>query len=470
MKTILISLDTLRADHLGCYGWRFDTTPRIDAWAKQGVLFERCYATDVPTPPSYTAMLTGRYGMHNGVFGFQDPARFVPDPPMLQQQFAANGHETCAISNLFYPCPWLLPGWQTIMPPGLRFQGGRAPDVTDTAIDWLSRRKDRDFFLFVHYWEPHQPFTKAPPEHRELFPTEEYADVASDMKLLDANPIMKSFRRNYHRFGENEPNLSSAEVMARYDSQTHFVDAAVGRLFDWLEDAGLAEETVVVVTSDHGEAFGEYGSFDHYTCYENIAHVPLVIRAPGILPERTRIGGLVCGADLYATLLELAGIDVPDGLDSRSLFACARGDSDAPHESVVADGNSLCTQRMLVQGNWSLVHTINPGVFTHVEPWELFALDGDPEQDLSAQNPEVVADLKHKMECWVHTMTGGGIDPLVLASQKQMWAFGLRCFVEAVFEHLDVAKANPHVWEALRHKMGAGALDKLPWYEEWKQG
>jgi arylsulfatase A-like enzyme len=462
MKTVLISLDTLYAAHLGCYGWRFDTTPCIDRWAAKGVLFKRCYATDVPTPPSYTAMFSGRYGMHNGIFGFQDPTSYMAGPPMLQQHFEKAGHETCAISNLFYPCPWLLPGWRTMMPPGTGFQRGEAPDVTDTAIAWLDRNRDEDFFLFVHYWEPHQPYNKAPEAHRRLFPTEPYRGIASDLSMIEANPLMRAFYREYHRRGEGDPDLSSEEVTARYDSQIHFVDAEVGRLLDWLENNALAEETVVVLTSDHGEAFGEYGSFDHFTCYENITHVPLIIRAPARFPEGREVEGLVCGADIYATLLELAGFGVPEGVDSRSLVDAASGGGGTPHDFVVVDTNSLCAQRMIVRDNWGLVHTINRGPYDHVAPWELFELDGDPEKDLSQKHPDVVRELRGMMQDWVETMTGGGIDPLVLAAHRGGWTFGHGSFTRGVLEHLETAAANPHVWESVRHAKGASALDLLP--------
>lgn len=461
MKAILISVDTLRADHVGAYGWQFNTTPRIDEWADRGVLFDRCYATDVPTPPSYTSIFSGRYGVHNGIFGFQNPSTYRAGSPMVQTLFEAEGHDTCAISNLFYPCPWLLPGWRTVMPPGLRFQRGTALEVTNTAIEWLEANGKHDFFLFVHYWEPHQPYNKAPDEHRKLFPTEEYGEAAPEADIMFNNPIMKDFHRYYHQGGEGEPDITPAEVMARYDSQIHYADAEVGRLFSWLDQNSLEEETTVILTSDHGEAFGEYGSFDHLTCYENISHVPLIIRAPGRFPEGKRVSGLVCGTDIYATILELAGIDIPDSADSRSLVECSVSETAAPHDSIVTDTNALCAQRMIVRNTWGLVHTINRGPFDHVKPWELFELNGDPENEVSKENPDIVSDLKDRMEAWLLRMTGGDIDPLVIAAQQGGWTFGNGCFVKSVMEHLDIAAGDPQIWESIRHCKGASSLDLI---------
>jgi arylsulfatase A-like enzyme len=460
MRIILIALDTLRADHLSCYGWRFPTTPQIDAWAEKAVLFERCYASDVPTPPSYTAMFSGRFGVHNGIFGFQDPGSYRRGAPMMQQVLASAGWETCALSNLFYVCPWLLPGWGTIMPPGLRFQGGRAPEVTDTAIRWLEQNANAEnSFLFVHYWEPHQPFTKAPGEHRALFPTAQYEEIASDLAVLNANPIMRAFRAEYHRRGEGDPHLSSAEVMARYDSQVHFVDAEVGRLLAHIDADPADADTAVIIVSDHGEAFGEYGTYDHYTCYENIAHVPLLIRAPGKQAE-TRVKGLVYGADLMPTVLELAGCDTPGEIDGSSLVACLEGRADGTHEFIVSDTNSLATQRMLVRDSWSLVHTLNPGAYTHIAPYELFDLEGDCEQDLSAEQPELARELRLLLEDWVAEQTAGGPDPLQEVAATGGWTFNHGMLVHAVLENLEIAQQNKVFWETFRRHHG-GAVHML---------
>jgi arylsulfatase A-like enzyme len=448
MRIVLISLDTLCVSHLSCYGYHQPTTPRIDAWADRAVRFERCYASDVPTPPSYTAMLTGRFGIHNGIFGFQDPATFRPGPPMVQEQLASAGYQTCAVSNLIYPCPWLLRGWETITPPGLRFQGGRAPDVTDAAISWLdSHAEADDAFLFVHYWEPHQPYNKAPEEHARLFSPGEYADTAPDGRLLRSNPIMKAFYEEYHRRGEGAPHLTPADVLSRYDAQVHFVDEEVGRLLAWLDQRELSADTAVFLTSDHGEAFGEYGSFDHFTCYENIAHVPLLVHLPDV--ESGTRDGFVYGADLAPTILRLAGLDVPDGLDGRSLLPCLQEGAREPHDVAVTDCNALVAQRMLVHDHWGLVHTLNRGPFDHIAPFELFDLHGDAERNLADAQPDKTRELRRKMEAWLEEKLQGGPDPLQEAALGGGWTYSHPSFLHGVFQHLDRARADPLLWQTL---------------------
>lgn len=454
MKVIFISLDTARADHFGCYGHQFDTTPNVDKIAREGVLFERCYASDVPTPPEYTAIFSGRFGIHTGIFGFEGPGAYRPGAPMLQELLARAGWRTAAISNLFYPCSWLMRGWQDITPPGLRFQGGRAPEVTDEAIDWLKNHGESDFFLFVHYWEPHQPYTKAPESHRTLFPTESYKQIAPDMCFINSNPMMKTFYEYYHAKGEGDPKMPPEEVLARYDSQIHFVDEEVGRLVRHLDECGLAEEAMLIVTSDHGEAFGEYGFIDHYTCYENISHVPLIIRFPGRFPSGSKVKGFVYGSDLMPTILELAGLDVPGGIDGKSFLPAVLEGTPTAHPFIVTDCNALVTQRMLVEDRWALAHTIHPGPQVHIKPYELFDLEGDCECNLADEQPERTRELSAKLACWLAEELGGGPDPLQHAAREGGWMLSHPAFAHSMMAHFDLVRKNTLLWETLCRRYG----------------
>jgi len=456
MKAILISLDTNRADHLGCYGYRFDTSPNIDKFASDGVVFQRCYATDVPTPPSYTNIFSGRFGIHNGIFGFQPPETYRPGPPLLQEVLVDAGYRTGAISNVFYPASWLLRGWRDVTPPGPRFQRGPAPEVTDEAIAWLENHSQKDFFLFVHYWEPHQPYNKAPENHRKLFPTQSYADFAPSMDYVDSNPVMKDFYHRFHEMGEGDPNLSPSDVLARYDSQIHFVDEEVGRLLQHLDRNGLTDDTLVIITSDHGEAFGEYCFFDHLSCYDNISHVPLIARLPAKFPKGKRIDGLVCGVDIMPTVLELAGLDIPDGIDGESLLPSILQDKPAPRPFIVTHTNALVAQRMIVEGKWAMAHTLNHGPFVHIKPYELFDLEGDPEKDLGPENPDILKDLRIKMGDWLNDQLNGGPDPLAYAARDGGWAIGHGSLIHGVLLNLDFAMKNKIFWETFSRKHGPG--------------
>ena len=456
MKVVFICLDTARVDHFGCYGHPFNTTANVDKIAQQGVVFRRCYASDVPTPPEYTAIFSGRFGIHTGIFGFEGPSAYRPGPPMLQEILARQGWRTGAISNLFYTCPWLFRGWHDVSPPGLRFQGGRAPEVTDEAIRWLKNHGEGDFFLFVHYWEPHQPYTKAPQEHRKLFPTESYKRIAPDMRVLNSNPIMKTFYKYYHAKGEGDANMPAEEVLARYDSQIHFADEEVGRFVEYLDQCGIGEDALLIVASDHGEAFGEYGFIDHYTCYENISHVPLVLRFPGRLPSGTSVEGFVYGADLMPTILELAGLDVPAGVDGVSFLPAAREGKDTARDFIVTDCNALVTQRMMVQDQWALAHTIHPGPQVHIKPYELFDLEGDQERDVSLDHAEKKKEMQALLAEWLAEHLHGGPDPLQQAAREGGWMLSHPAFIHSMLEHLELVRKNHLLWETLLRRYGPG--------------
>jgi len=456
VKVVFISLDTARVDHFGCYGHPFDTSPNVDKVAGQGVQFQRCYASDVPTPPEYTAIFSGRLGIHTGIFGFEGQGAYHPGPPMLQEILARAGWRTGAISNLFYTCPWLMRGWQDITPPGLRFQGGTAPEVTDEAIRWLKNHGENDLFLFVHYWEPHQPYVKAPENHRKLFPTNSYKRIAPDMRFINTNPIMKTFYEYYHAKGEGDPKMPSEEVLARYDSQIHFADQEVGRLVDYLDQSGLGDEALLIVTSDHGEAFGEYGFIDHYTCYESISHVPLILRLPGKFPAGSSVDGFIYGADLMPTILDLAGVDIPSAIDGESFLPAILEGKSTPRDFIVTDCNALVTQRMMVRNQWALVHTIHPGPQTHIKPYELFDLKGDLESDLSGEHPKKLQEMQAELAGWLAAQLGGGPDPLQQAAQQGGWMLSHPAFIHSMLAHLDLVRGNKLLWETLRRRYGPG--------------
>jgi arylsulfatase A-like enzyme len=242
--------------------------------------------------------------------------------------------------------------------------------------------------------------------------------------------------------------------MARYDAQIHFVDQEVGRLLAWLEESGPADSAAVILTSDHGEAFGEYGSFDHFTCYENIAHVPLLVRLPGEPSAGTSVPGFVYGADLTPTILGLAGLECPEGLDGRSLLPALREGAATPHEFVVTDCNALVGQRMIVRDGSALVHTLFAGPFEHISPWELFEVDGDPEEDVLPAQPDLAADLRKVLDGWLTEKLAGLPDPLQSAALGGGWALSHPCLLHGVLANLEQARANAALWEVLRRQHG----------------
>jgi arylsulfatase A-like enzyme len=285
INVLLITLDTTRADHLGCYGAGFAETPAIDKLAKEGVLFETV-VTPVPTTlPSHTSIMTGLYPLahgarDNGIF------RVGPQAKTLAEILSDRGYRTGAVVSAFVLDSQfgLDQGFATyddqVSSSALSSVGSqdrRAKDVTTAALAFLDVKSSAPFFLWLHYFDAHGPY-EPPAPYRERF------------------------------------------VARPYDGEIAYVDSELQRLFDGLTSRGLMDSTLIVVTADHGESLGEHGEKTHaYFIYEATARVPLIMRGPG-LPSGTRMGGLASLVDVMPTILGALELEPPSGLDGQSLF------------------------------------------------------------------------------------------------------------------------------------------------------
>ncbi|MCW3978227.1 MAG: sulfatase-like hydrolase/transferase, partial [Candidatus Bathyarchaeota archaeon] len=172
MKVILLVIDTLRADHLGCYGYYRETSPYMDEVAKRSVLFENAYPSDVPTQPSFTSMFTGLRGIHSGVVSHSKTESLSEDAPYLTEILARNGVTTAAVSTLDMMRRWFARGFHYYFNPVAgnrrRLQQVDAEEINAVALPWIREHEDEGFFLFLHYWDPHGLY-KPPEEYRRLF-------------------------------------------------------------------------------------------------------------------------------------------------------------------------------------------------------------------------------------------------------------------------------------------------------------
>lgn len=429
-KILLIAIDTLSLDHLGCYGYevpRNPTTPFIDSLARKGAIFKKHYAADVPTPSSFTSLFTGIRGIRHGIIGFNNKrSEFKCSTPLLAECLAEKGFKTGMVSNLLYPCPWLVKGFRDIYPPGLRFQGGTAEEVTDKAISLLEEYKNHDFFLFVHYWDPHCPYLKrSKEEYRKLFKAEDYRKAVPDMKYIQENEFLSIFyERKHKRMGDP---IDPAENLALYDANIRYVDDNIKRLYEFLEDKGLTDKTLIIVTSDHGEAFGEYGFWDHWTCYRNISQLPLIIVGSDI--PHVEVKTYTQNIDIMPTILELAGAEIPKGLDGQSMVPLLNGEVEVFRDEVVVNSDATVVQRMLVKEDYAIVHTLSRPIWDHVKEWELFNLAKDPSQvdDISESEADLAKEMRIRLGDWLSENLRGRPDPLWLSVYRGGWMWSELC-------------------------------------------
>ncbi|MCX7014294.1 MAG: sulfatase [Candidatus Sumerlaeota bacterium] len=425
MKVLLISIDTLRSDHVGCYGYngtKTRTTPFLDSLAESSVVFERHYAAEVPTPPSYTSLFHGRRAIKNGIYTFGHYGKeFACPMPSLAQRFYLQGYRTGAISNLCWVYPWLHAGFMDIYKPGNRFQGGDAEEVTREALRWLRDFGRGDFFLFVHYWDPHVPYRRRSKEaYRPLFSPEEYRDRAPEMKYFENDPELdRAYREKHDHLGDPQ---DPAENLALYDANIRYADDQIAALFEGMKPLGVdPDELVVAITSDHGEAFGEYGFWDHYSGYRNIAQVPYIMRGPGM--RAGRVGSYTQHVDVLPTLCELAGMEAGDKLCGKSMAGLLKESRESLRDYAVVETAFGAVQRMLVRDEFALVHTMFSLGRTHIKPFELFDLRTDPDQlhDISAREKKRTDRMRIELEDWVIQNGGGAFDKLrFMAAKKTM--------------------------------------------------
>jgi len=299
---ILISVDTLRADHLGCYGYYRNTSPNIDALANEGILFKNCLTESPLTVPAMATMMTSLPAYKHGAK--RNGLSIYEGINTLAEQIQTHGYRTAAfISN--WPLKDRLSGlgrgfdhygeifskkrWLGIINPE-----GEAPDINMAVIDWLNNHSDdgRPFFLWIHYTEPHAPYIN----HKE-FPF----------------PPFLSEKHGLH---------AKKKLIDPYDSEIAFTDHHIGRILNHLKKNELYKNSAIFFAADHGESFGEHHYFQHgRRLYHSCLHVPLIIRLPGAHRAGTKIDTLNSLADIAPTLLGIAQISKGEWMEGQDLLS-----------------------------------------------------------------------------------------------------------------------------------------------------
>ncbi|MDP8256057.1 MAG: sulfatase [Candidatus Alcyoniella australis] len=311
-SVLLISIDTLRADHLGCYGYCPPTSPKIDALSSEAVLFEQAVSLSPYTLPSHVSMLSGLNPLVHGVTTLDK--RMPESMTLLSEVFAAAGFDTgAAVSNfLLGPTYGFAQGFAVY-----DFFPDRTAEVAAAAAQRFYEQRagaQRPSFFFLHLMDPHFPYT-APPQQRAMFNGADAADFDQSLPFFE-------FRDRYRRA---EPGVRH-ELVAAYDAEIRYTDEVLGGLLDQLKQLGLYDSMLIVVTSDHGEEFWEHGGLGHsVTLYDEVLHVPLIVRLPGAASAGLRIETQVRLSDLTATLAAKAGTAMPGQAEGRDLSSLIAG-------------------------------------------------------------------------------------------------------------------------------------------------
>ncbi|UCH27389.1 MAG: sulfatase-like hydrolase/transferase, partial [Trueperaceae bacterium] len=405
-----LGIDSLRADHMSCYGYSRLTTPHLDRFAQGGTLFERTYSAHVPTTSAYASMLSGMdcFGTQVVALRHQGPLR--SEVKTAAEIFRDFGYDTSCVGFSGNPSSrgferYLdYPGWGS-------WNEGRSPkaqNLNEVALPELERliANDEPFFLFLRHMDPHAPYLPPEPYERMFYHGDE-----TDPDNTSMEPVMafKPFRDFFATW--MPPGISDKDyVIAQYDGAIAYMDACIPSIFTALEAHGILDDTIVVVNGDHGETLYDHECwFDHHGIYDNVLHVPLIIRYPRKVPAGKRVAGFNQHKDLLPTLLELAGFDTTNidwpsekRFDGRSLMALVRGEEASFESEIYLTECTWKRKHGWRTPEWKLIRALEPDF--HFKPEvELYNLVHDPEENenLAASEPEMVALLTGRMEAWI---------------------------------------------------------------------
>jgi len=434
----LIVIDTLRADVLGEYGDERDLSPHLDDLARRGTLFERAYSASSWTAPSTASLLTALPPPEHGVSydSVRDPRGAIPSLAgsftTLAEAFLREGLHTAGFSanplatgayrmdqgfEEFVPYPWS----QAVAGP------------IDDALAWLDQVKGERFFLYVHLVDPHGPYVPDEP-----FAARFEAEAPAEEERLQTDLLMGDFFRGKVERAALDEAIEYARV--KYAGEVASVDAQVGRFLDALAESGLDSSTLVCVTSDHGEEFGDHGLLGHVNqLFDATLRVPLILAGPGV-PRAERVPFPVENRRIGRTLLELSRVKQSSSFGDRSIFEREPGDETLFFTTRNGRMRHPRTRRWApydqqfgaLEGSL-LLHWAPASPRYERELVALFDLTTDPrgEQDLARERPEDVARLKQGIEEWIARGVdrrpdglGGGGGPQLLAELRALGYLG----------------------------------------------
>ncbi|MGV3724924.1 MAG: sulfatase [Actinomycetota bacterium] len=399
---LLLGVDSLWAAHMSCYGYHRLTTPHIDRFAAEGVLFERNYSPHIPTTSAYATMLTGMDCFSHQVVALRHQGGLTERVKTLPEILREQGYQSTCVGFTGNPSARGFDNYLTFSGWGRWDErpSRKAENLNEVALPELERLagEDQPFFLFLRHMDPHSPYL--PPEPFEhLF----YTGDPCDPNVRSMEPVMafKPFRDYFATW--MPPGVTDAEyVIAQYDGAVAYMDACIQRIFATLDRLGLRDNTLVVLNGDHGETLMDHECyFDHHGMYDCTLHVPLILRHPK-LPRGKRVSGYTLHQDLVPTILDVLDIDTEIAFDGRSLLPLVRGERPTNWSDFYITECTWMRKHGWRTPEWKLIVALEPDF--HFKPEvELYNLVTDPgeEVNVAGEEPEIAAALRSRMEAWI---------------------------------------------------------------------
>ncbi len=447
MRILYIDIDSQRPDHLGCYGYHRNTSPAIDQIASEGIVFDRVYTPDAPCLPSRTAFYSGRFGIHTGVVGHGGTAaqpkiqgtsrgfRDTFDDQGLARQLQLLGYHTAMISPFGQRhAAWqFYAGFNEIHNTG---EGGmESAETVKPVVDrWLADNVAKDkWFLHINYWDPHTPYRtpEGSPNHFAADPLpawledgtvlEKHKKLAGPHTALDIGMYHGTPEPDYPKHTNSAHDRDTLRtVIDGYDNGVRYVDDQIAKIVNDLKTAGVYEDTMIIISADHGENLGELGIYaEHGTADEITCHVPLIIKYPEG-PAGIRNTRFHYNLDLAPTLMDLMGGKKQPLWDGESFADTFNTGDDVGRDEVTISQCCHVCQRSVRWGKWLYMRTYHDGF--HLFPQEmLYDLEIDPHEqnNLAETKPELCREGMWRLSRWhdaqmqkMATVSSDVVDPL----------------------------------------------------------
>jgi arylsulfatase A-like enzyme len=439
---LLIVIDALRADHLGCYGYERETSPTLDRLAASGVIFENAFAPSSTTAISMASLFTSLHPVQHGVrysTVFRQPhLGREEDHEGIPVQVQALNEKLTTLAEILSAQEYKTMGVMTN--PFLReslgfsqgfgsYEGGdlKADEVVDRFLEWMEKSDNSPFFSFLHFIDVHSPYRPGPPYNTMFHSGEGGLSQEALREILNRSVdagVPPSEIMKQRGLPLNPEYIE--KIIGLYDGEIRLVDDSLGHLFHRLETAGILNNTVIAITADHGEEFMNHGRIGHGVfLYDGLIRVPLILVLPRGSASGRRVRESVSLLDLMPTLLELGGVPVPDGLSGRSLAPLILPETRETWEShpVFGEQNTRNARKVSIRtDHYKLIRTFRFEPIESEVPSddggekmldglmrerklqrvriELFDLTGDPDEsnDISADHPDVVNELLTRLD------------------------------------------------------------------------
>jgi arylsulfatase A-like enzyme len=399
MNLLFLGIDSLRADHMSLYGYPRLTTPHMDKIASEGVTFLNTFSPSIPTTSGYASMLTGMDCFGTGVVALRHKGPMGSHLATLAEVLGERGYNTTCIGFEGNPSSRGFQNYLSFEGWGSYAEGRshKAENLNRVTIPELGRLASdkKPFFLFLRHMDPHAPYLPPAPFERIFYDKDEFDPRNKSLEPVYAFKPFADFFRTWFPPGCTDKDY----IIAQYDGAVAYMDACIQNLFATLKDLGAEEETLVVITSDHGETLYDHECyFDHHSIHDCVLKVPLVLRCPGTVPPRRRYPDFCQPKDIMPTVLDIMGIEARIDFDGRSLVPLVQGQKREPEPEFYITECTWMRKHGWRTPEWKLIRALEPDF--HFKPEvELYNLILDPTENvnLAEEEPDVVAFLEERM-------------------------------------------------------------------------